>query len=64
MDLSNSFDCINNDLLIEKLVAYVLGGNAVKLIKSYLAKRKQRAKINGSNSTYRDITVGYLKGQF
>ena len=30
--------------------------------KNYLTKRKQRVKINGSYSTYRDITVGVPQG--
>ena len=58
MDLSKAFDCIDHDLLIAKLAAYGLDWDALKLIKNYLKKRKQRVKINGSYSTYRDVTVG------
>ena len=62
MDLSKAFDCIDHNLLIAKLAAYGLGHDALKLIKNYLTKRKQRVKINGSYSTYRDITIGVPQG--
>ena len=62
MDLSKAFDCIDHDLLIAKLAAYGLDWDALKLINNYLKKRKQRAKIYGSYSTYRDVTVGVPQG--
>ena len=57
MGLSKAFECINHGLSIEKLAPYSL-----KLIRSYLTKRKQRVKVNGSYSTYRDITIGERQG--
>ena len=62
MDLSKAFDCINHDLLIAKLAAYGLGWDALKLIKNYLSKRKQRVKINSSYSSWRDVTIGVPQG--
>ena len=62
MDLSKAFDVIDHERLIAKLAAYGLGWDALKLIQNYLAKRKQRVKINGSYSTYRDITIGVPQG--
>ena len=62
IDLSKAFDVIDNELLIAKLAAYGLGWDALKLIKNYLTKRKQRVKIKGSYSTYRDITIGVPRG--
>ena len=59
MDPSKAFECINHGLSIEKLAPYSL-----KLIRSYLTKRKQRVKVNGSYSTNtnRDITIGERQG--
>ena len=41
MDLSKTFACILHDLLIAKLSAYGLNGNALKYIYTYLKNRKQ-----------------------
>ena len=57
MDLSKTFDCIEYNLLIAALAPYGLFRDGLKLIKSYLTKRKQGVKHNGSYSTYRDITI-------
>ena len=51
MDLSKAFDCINHNLLIAKLAAYGVGWDALKLIKNYLSKRKQKVKVNSSYSS-------------
>ena len=56
MDLSKAFDCIDHELLIAKLYAYGLYRNALKMIHSYLSKRLQRVKINGSLSHGRKLT--------
>ena len=62
VDLSKAFGCIDDDLLITKLAAYGLGRDALKLIKNYLAKSKQRVNVNGSYSTHRDFTIGVPQG--
>ena len=46
MDLSRAFGCIHNDLLIEKLSAYGLKGNALKYIHTYLKNHKQCVRID------------------
>ena len=61
-DLSKAFDSLSHDLLIAKLNAYGFSRNALSLINDYLTGRKQRTKINGSFSTWRDIIHGVPQG--
>ena len=44
MDLSKAYDCINHELIIDKLAAYGLNEASLWLIQDYLSKRKQRWK--------------------
>ena len=46
MDLSNTFDTINLDLLIAKLHVYSFSKESLKVIKSYLTNRWKRTKLN------------------
>ena len=62
MDLSKAFDCLNHDLLIAKLEAYGFSRGALQLIYSYLNRRKQRVKVNGSFSTWIETSVGVPQG--
>ena len=62
MDLSKAFDCLNHELLIAKLSAYVFSPNALRLIHSYLSERKQRVKIDGSFTTWRETMIGVPQG--
>ena len=62
MDLSKAFDCLNHDLLIAKLEAYGFNKRALQLIYSYLNGQKQRVKVNGSFSTWRETSVGVPQG--
>ena len=55
-DLSKSFDCIHNDLLITKLNAYGFDQKALKLIHCYLYDGSQRVKVGYSFSTELDIS--------
>ena len=61
-DLSEAFDCICHDLLIEKLNAYGLSLPELKLIKDYLQNRKQRTGIGSSFIYWEDITSGISQG--
>ena len=64
MDLSKAFDCLNHELLIAKLNAYGFTRTALKHIHSYLTKRQQRVKINGSFSTIKCSSIGVPKALF
>ena len=61
-DLSKVFDCLPHDLLIAKLHAYGLDMASLKLLHSYLTKRRQRVKINNTYSSWSEILFGVPQG--
>ena len=62
MDLSKAFDCIEHELLIAKLNAYGFSKKAQLLIYNYISGRKQRVKLNGSFSNWREMCAGVPQG--
>ena len=62
MDLSKAFDCVHNGLPIAIMSAYGLNLNALQLIRSYLANRKQRVKISSSYFNWKEIKIGVPQG--
>ena len=62
MDLSKAFDCIKHDLLLAKLDAYGFSREALHLVNSFLENRHQRVTINGSFSTYKQLSLGVPQG--
>ena len=62
MDLSKAFDCIPHDLLIAKLHAYGFNKKALTLLYSYLKRRKQSVKINGTESFFQIRLSGVPQG--
>ena len=62
MHFSKAFDCLNHELLIAKFSAYGFSTSALRLIHSYLSERRQRVKINGSFSTWRETMIGVPQG--
>ena len=58
--MSKAFDCINNELLIAKLVSVYF--TALKLVQDYLSDRKQRTRVNNSYSTWFEIFFGVPQG--
>ena len=58
MDLSKAYDCLPHDLLFGKLEAYGIDKTGLNLIHNNLSNRKQRTKINSSNSDWYDIVRG------
>ena len=61
-ELSKAFDCLSHDLLLAKLNAYGFNLPALRLIQSYLSKRKQRTKINSEFSSWEEILFGIPQG--
>ena len=62
MDLSKAFDTINHELLIAKLRAYGFSTDSIQLVLSYLSNRWQRVKIDGTFSSWSELTQGVPQG--
>ena len=60
-DLSKAFDCLPHDLFA-KLQAYGFDNKALRLVKDYLSKRKQRTKIGQEYSSWNEIKFGVPQG--
>ena len=61
-DLSKAFDCLHHELIIAKLYAYGIDMPLLKLINSYLSKRRQRIEINDVYSSWSEILFGGASG--
>ena len=61
-DMQKAFDCVNHDILLTKMKFYGITGTAHNLIRSYLAHRYQRTKINKSSSTWERVNHGVPQG--
>ena len=61
-DLSKAFDCLPHELLITKVHVYGVGIPSLKLLHSYLTKRKQRVKLNDTYSLWLEIIFGVPQG--
>ena len=57
-DLSKVFDNLPHELLVAKLHAYGVEIPSLKLLHSYLTKRKQRVKLNDTYSSWSEIIFG------
>ena len=57
-DFSETFDCLQDHLIVAKLHAYHFAIESLKLINSYLTDRKKRVKMNDQFSSWLDIVVG------
>ena len=62
MDLSKALDTFNHELLIAKFSAYGFNNESLKLLRSYLANRWQRTKINKSCSRWTEFLQGVPQG--
>ena len=62
MDLCNTFNCIPDDLLTDKLPAYAFDEKTLLYIYLYLENRKQGIKINNKDSNFQTIASGVPQG--
>ena len=54
--------CLSQDLLLANLNTYGFSLQALRLMQSYLSKRKQRTKINSEFSSWEQILFGVPQG--
>ena len=59
-DLSKAFDCLNHELLIEKLNVHGFTLPAIKLVHDYLSDRRQRTRVNNLFIQYMVSILGTL----
>ena len=62
MDLSKALDCLNHELLLAKLEAYGFSTSSIRMMHSYLTGRRQRVKVNGSFSSWKEMKLGVPQG--
>ena len=62
MDLSKAFDTLNHDLLISKFGAYGFETDALRYMKRYLTRTKQRVRVNKTFSERERINISAPQG--
>ena len=62
LDFSKAFDRVDHEILLKKVASFGIGGNILKLLKSYLEDREQRVKIDDCLSTALPIKSGVPQG--
>ena len=62
MDLSKAFDTINHSLLLAKLKAYGISGQALSLLQSYLSNGFQGSIVKVSVSSWNKVTTRVPQG--
>lgn len=61
-DFSKAFDCVNREILLEKLQRYGFRGPALKLINSFLTERSQVVRCHGVDSDLLNNPYGVPQG--
>lgn len=62
VDFTKAFDLLNHSILLKKLDAYGIRGDALRLLTSYLENRQQYVYLNGFSSDKKTITSGVPQG--
>ena len=62
LDLAKAFDCVNYDILLDKLTHYGVVCNAHSWFESYLSGRQQAVKFGGCLSAWGSVRVGVPQG--
>jgi hypothetical protein len=61
-DLEKAFDCVDHNILMNKISYYGVNGMFFSLIKSYLENRYQKTKFNNKLSKWKKIRKGVPQG--
>ena len=61
-DFSQTFDCIDHNLLIAKLYVYGFEKQIINFIYSYLTKHKQRTKVDSAIGSWEILSSGVSQG--
>ena len=62
LDFRKAFDCVQHDVLLQKIAKLNLAPGVVTWVASYLANRRQRVLANNTYSTFLPVTQGVLQG--
>jgi len=62
IDFKKAFDCVPHSVLMRKLQAIGVCGEAFDIVKSYLEERKQFTVVNNQNSPLEQVTTGVPQG--
>ena len=62
LDLSRAFDCVNHQILIDKLRYYGISGTPLRWFMNYLFDRKQKVIYNNHYSEWKSLTAGVPQG--
>ena len=62
LDISKAFDRVCHDGLLYKLRRCAISGNQFNLLHSFLSNRKQRTVLNGTSSSWGNVSAGVPQG--
>lgn len=61
-DLSKAFDCVDHEILLQKLLKYNFSDHSISLIRSYLKDRVQIVRVCGTYSEESVLNIGVPQG--
>ena len=62
LDIKKAFDCVDHEILLNKLKFYGVDGTVILWFESYLSNRRQCTKFHGCKSTFLLILCGVPQG--
>lgn len=62
LDFSKAFDCLQPDVLVEKMKALQFNHDIIFLIRNFLTNRKLKVTLNGFCSNFNDVLMGVPQG--